>query len=71
VDLDRRQVRVVAVVLVIHAILLTLTRRDLRRRPEEAVRGKKWVWRLWSTLNTSGSLAYWIFGRKPITPSAR
>ena len=31
-DLNQKQVRVLAVVLVIHVILLTLTRRDLRAR---------------------------------------
>ena len=32
-DLNQKQVRVLAVVLVIHVILLTLTRRDLRSGP--------------------------------------
>jgi hypothetical protein len=63
-DLNQKQVRVLAVILVVHVILLALTRRDLRTRSDDAVRGRKWVWRTWSTLNTTGSVAYWLFGRK-------
>ncbi len=63
-DLNQKQVRALAVVLVIHVILLTLTRRDLRARPASAVRGSKRLWKTWSTMNTTGSVAYWLFGRK-------
>jgi hypothetical protein len=63
-DLNQKQVRVLAVILVIHVILLTLTRRDLRARPAGAVRGSKRLWKVWSTMNTTGSVAYWLFGRK-------
>ena len=59
-----KQVRILAVVLVIHVILLKLTWLDLRRRPDAAVRGKKRFWRLASSLNTTGSVAYWMFGRR-------
>ena len=51
-----------AVALVIHLIVLTLTWRDLRRRPDAAVRGRKRLWRIAATMNTTGSLAYWLFG---------
>ena len=62
-DQDQKR-RVLAVVLVLHVILLAFTRRDLRRRPDDAVRGSKRLWRLWATLNTTGSVAYWLFGRR-------
>jgi hypothetical protein len=63
-----KQKRVLVVALVVHVIVLNLTWRDLRKRPDAGVRGKKRWWRIASTLNTSGSAAYWLFGRKSIRP---
>jgi len=63
-DLNEQQKRVLILVLVVHVILARFTLRDLRRRPESAVRGPKRLWRAWATLNTTGSLAYWTFGRR-------
>ena len=64
-DLNDRQKRVlVVVVLVVHLILARFTLRDLRRRPDSAVRGPKRLWRVWAATNTTGSLAYWTFGRR-------
>ncbi|MGH3437819.1 MAG: hypothetical protein ACRDRN_15290 [Sciscionella sp.] len=48
-----------------HLTITTLTWRDLRRRPARLVRGKKLYWRIASGLNTTGSLAYFLFGRRP------
>jgi hypothetical protein len=62
--MTEKQKRVLIVALIIHVIMLNLTWRDLRRRPASAVRGKKRVWRLASMANTSGSVAYWLFGRR-------
>jgi hypothetical protein len=59
-----RQVRILAVALVIHAIMLRVTWLDLRKRPDAAVRGTKRFWRLASSFNTTGSVAYWLFGRR-------
>jgi hypothetical protein len=64
--MNEKQKRILIVVLVLHVFLLNLTWRDLRRRPDAAVRGKKRVWRLWSGVNTTGSVAYWLFGRRPL-----
>jgi len=52
--------------LVIYAVAVVLTWRDLARRTDAEVRGGKTVWRVASALNLSGSAAYWIFGRRPI-----
>ena len=68
--LTDRQKKVIAVVLVVHLLLVRLTWRDLRRRPDAAVRGKKRMWRLASSLNTTGSVAYWLFGRRRVQPVA-
>jgi hypothetical protein len=61
-----QQKRVLLIALVIHVTLLKLTWRDLSRRPDEAVRGKKRLWRFASGVNTTGSVAYWLFGRRRV-----
>jgi hypothetical protein len=55
---------VLAVIGVVHLTVMTLTWRDLRSRPAGQVRGNKKVWRVASALNTTGSAAYWLFGRR-------
>ena len=55
---------VLALVAVVHLTAVTLTWRDLRDRPDEKVRGPKSLWRMASALNTGGSAAYWLFGRR-------
>jgi hypothetical protein len=42
----------------------TLAWRDLARRSDDDVRGKKMVWRVLMTMNPGNSIAYWIFGRR-------
>ena len=63
-DLNDRQKRILVLVLVVHVILARLTLRDLRGRPVSAVRGPKRLWRVWATMNTTGSLAYRLVGRR-------
>lgn len=55
---------VLAVIGVVHLAVMTLTWRDLRSRPPGQVRGNKKFWRLASALNTTGSAAYWLVGRR-------
>ncbi len=55
---------VLAIVAVVHVTVMTLTWRDLRSRPATHVRGNKRLWRAASALNTTGSAAYWVFGRR-------
>jgi hypothetical protein len=55
---------VLAIVAVVHLTVMALTWRDLRDRPATQVRGNKKIWRVASALNTSGSAAYWLFGRR-------
>jgi hypothetical protein len=55
---------VLAIVAVVHVTIMTLTWRDLRSRPAGQIRGPKQLWRVASALNTSGSAAYWLFGRR-------
>jgi hypothetical protein len=64
--MTEKQKRILTVALVIHVIMLSLTWRDLSKRPATGVRGKKGLWRLASLMNTSGSVTYWLFGRRPV-----
>jgi hypothetical protein len=64
--MDERRKKILIVARVIHVIVLNFTWRDLSRRPAAAVHGKKGVWRLASLLNTSGSVTYWLFGRRAV-----
>jgi hypothetical protein len=65
-SLTDHQKKVILIVLVVHLILARVTWLDLRRRPDAAVRGKKRFWRLACSLNTTGSVAYWLFGRRSV-----
>ena len=67
--LTAQQKKVILAVLVVHLVLAKLTWLDLRRRPAAAVRGRKRMWRFASSANTTGSVAYWLFGRRRITPA--
>lgn len=54
--------------LIVLATLLSLAivgfaERDLQGRPEEQIRGSRFVWRL-ASLNAVGALAYLRFGRR-------
>ncbi|HYP46694.1 MAG TPA: hypothetical protein VEQ66_16030 [Propionibacteriaceae bacterium] len=51
-------------VLAAHAAITAVTWRDLSRRPRSQLRGSHALWRLVSALNTSGSLAYLLVGRR-------
>ena len=55
---------VLAAVAVVHLTIMALTWRDLRSRPAGQVRGPKKLWQVASALNTTGSAAYWLFGRR-------
>lgn len=52
-----------AVLGIVQFSLLIAALWDLQRRPEEAIRGKKWVWRLLVFVNWIGPLSYFKFGR--------
>jgi hypothetical protein len=57
-------VPVLAYTVVVHAPVTALTWRDLRDRPATQVRGDKKIWRIASAVNTLGSVAYWLVGRR-------
>jgi hypothetical protein len=37
--------------------------RDLARRPDDQVRGKKNLWRMFISMNPGNALVYWAVGR--------
>jgi len=53
-----------AIIGVVHLTVMALTWKDLRARPPGQVRGNKRIWQVASALNTTGSAAYWLFGRR-------
>ena len=55
---------VLAAIGVVHLTVVTLTWQDIRRRPADQIRGSKTLWRILSAANTTGSGAYWLFGRR-------
>jgi hypothetical protein len=64
--MNTQQKRVLVFALIVHTVVLRLTWLDLRKRPDEAIRGNKRLWRVASSMNTLGSAAYWLFGRKSV-----
>ena len=61
---SRRKYVIVAGVLLAWAVLTPFMWRDLRQRDSAAIRGPKVIWWIAST-NLTGSLAYWLIGRRP------
>ncbi len=55
---------VLAAVAAVHVTAAAITWRDLRSRAAGQVRGDKRIWRMASALNTLGSAAYWLLGRR-------
>jgi hypothetical protein len=43
--------------------LVGIAQRDIQRRPDDEVRGSKWLWRI-ACLNAVGALAYFRWGRR-------
>lgn len=54
---------VLVAVALVWAVVTPFMWRDLRRRNPEQVRGKKWIWWM-ASFNLTGSIAYFLFGRK-------
>ena len=48
----------------VEVIIAALTFRDLKRRPQEEIRGSKRFWRVVSLVNPGNAIAYWLVGRR-------
>jgi hypothetical protein len=53
-----------AIILIIEVPLAVLAWRDLARRRDEDVRGRKKLWRTFILMNPGNSLLYWLGGRR-------
>lgn len=60
---QRQKKWLVGILIPLEVASCALAWRDLVRRPDEKVRGKKNVWRTFITINPGNSLFYWLFGR--------
>lgn len=60
----RRNWMAAAVLVPIEVCLAVLAWRDLARRSEDQVRGRKRLWRLFVSINPGNSAFYWLFGRR-------
>jgi hypothetical protein len=59
-----RKKLLIAIVVPIQVVLAVFAWRDLGRRTDDQVRGKKNFWRVFVTINPGNSVAYWLFGRR-------
>jgi hypothetical protein len=55
---------VVMVVVPIQVLLAVLAWRDMSRRTDAQIRGRKRLWRVFVLLNPGNSLLYWLLGRR-------
>lgn len=70
-DLTERQRRLILIGVTYEGILKIAALVDLKRRPADQVRGRKWVWATAVFLvNSVGAvpLAYFRYGRKAVRP---
>jgi hypothetical protein len=64
-DLTGRQRYAIGALLVVQFALLGAALRDVRRRPEQELRGSRRLWTLAVFVNFVGPVAYFLFGRRP------
>ena len=57
---------VILTVVAVEATAAALAYRDLARRGDDEVRGRKLLWRIFIGLNPGNSLVYWLFGRRRV-----
>jgi hypothetical protein len=60
---NRKKLVMVSLV-VLEVIATRLAWRDLARRSDDQVRGRKSLWRVFVSLNPGNSLIYWAIGRR-------
>jgi len=56
--------KLAAVLVPVQVVLAALAWRDLRRRPDDQVRGPKRFWRVFVLLNPGNAVVYWLAGRR-------
>jgi len=53
-----------AIVVLVEVVSTGLAWRDLARRSDDQVRGKKIIWRAFMTVHPGNSFVYWAVGRR-------
>jgi hypothetical protein len=62
--MSMKKKKFLAVIVPIQVVLAALAWRDLARRTDEQVRGKKGFWKVFVSLNPGNSVVYWLVGRR-------
>jgi hypothetical protein len=68
--MERKSSRIL-LFLIGHVLVAAWTWRAIRQRPAQRVRGSKALWRVFSAVNTLGSVSYWLIGRRYGGPPSR
>lgn len=55
---------VIAAIALGHLAVTTLAWGDIRRRPDDQIRGSKKFWRVATAANSANSIVYFLFGRR-------
>jgi hypothetical protein len=63
-ELSTGQRRSIVLSGVVQLTLLIAALVDIRRRPQEEIRGNKWLWTAATFVNFVGPVSYFLFGRK-------
>jgi hypothetical protein len=63
-DLNRRQQRGIIAGGAVQVGLLVAALVDVYRRPQEKIRGNKWLWTAAAFVNFVGPVSYFLFGRR-------
>ena len=62
-DLTQLQKTVIVVLGIVQVALLAIAQWDIHTRPEEEIRGNKWIWTAVAFVNFVGPITYFIVGR--------
>jgi hypothetical protein len=60
----KRGKTILGAVVVTQTVSSALAWQDLAQRPDDRVRGRKNLWRVFITVNPGNSIIYWLAGRK-------
>jgi|SRR5215211_7242552 len=63
-DLSARQKGGIVLGSAVQISLLAVALIDIYRRPQEEIRGNKWLWTLVAFINYVGPISYFLFGRR-------
>ena len=62
-DLTQVQKTGIVVLGIVQVTLLAAAQWDIHTRPEEEIRGNKWIWTVVAFVNFVGPIAYFLLGR--------